>query len=291
MGLFSGVSQLFFNIGIMSWDVLLTLLNLVRKKRRIGHVTPKGHPGYGGHWPEFRPPQETDSRCSCPALNAMANHGIISRTGRGISFVELNHHLRATYNFSPTFCSFVPHFAARMLKKSYSNDTFDLEEIDLHNGIEHDASLIRLDAAFEPDQSKKHLPFIEEVLTAATGKDKNGNDVITPKDLCKMLSKRRAVARVVNKEFSLSLFHKIFGSTNASTLVTIFGGRVDDLRSFLLDERIPEGWESRVRQPYGMTLMNFNKTILGVEFGVCENDWMEIAREGTERHASGTTPD
>ena len=30
-----------------------------------------------------------------------------------------------------------------MLKKDYSKDTFDLEELDLHNGIEHDASLVR----------------------------------------------------------------------------------------------------------------------------------------------------
>ncbi|KAG1722647.1 Chloroperoxidase, partial [Suillus paluster] len=255
-------------------------------QRRIGHVTPEGHPGYGGHWPEFRFPQETDSRCACPALNAMANHGIISRTGRGISFIELNHHLRATYNFSPTFCSFVPHFAARMLKRSYSKDTFNLEEIDLHNGIEHDASLLRLDTAFEPDQSKKHVPFIKELLAAATGKDKNGDDVITPKDFSKMLGKRRAVARAVNKEFSLSLFHKIFGSTNASTLVTAFGGRVDDLHSFLLDERIPEGWESRVRQPYGMTMMNLNRTILRIEFGVHEKDWAEAAREAAEGHSA-----
>lgn len=30
-----------------------------------------------------------------------------------------------------------------MLNKDYSKDTFDLEEINLHNGIEHDASLTR----------------------------------------------------------------------------------------------------------------------------------------------------
>jgi hypothetical protein len=82
------------------------------------------------------------SHCSlCVILVRYA--GIISHNGRGISFVELNHHIRATYNFSPTFCSFVPHFAARMLKKNYSKDTFDLQELDLHNGIEHDASLVR----------------------------------------------------------------------------------------------------------------------------------------------------
>ena len=30
-----------------------------------------------------------------------------------------------------------------MLNKSYSKDTFDLEQLSLHNGIEHDASLTR----------------------------------------------------------------------------------------------------------------------------------------------------
>ncbi|KAG2346941.1 Cloroperoxidase [Suillus weaverae] len=288
MGFFSGLSRCFFDVGIMSWDVLLTLSNLVRRKLPIGHVIAGGHPGYGGHWPEFIPPQVTDSRCSCPAFNAMANHGIISRSGRGLSFVELNNHIQKTYNFSPSFCSFALHFLARMLKRNYSGDKFDLEELDLHNGIEHDASLLRLDAAFQPDQSIKHVPFIEELLAAATGKDKDGNDVITTKDSSRMLGKRRAVARAVNKEFSLSFFHKIFGSANASTLVTIFGGRVDDLRSFLLHERIPESWEPRVRQPHGMTIINFNKTILIVEVGVREKDWAQAAREAAESHGTIT---
>lgn len=34
-----------------------------------------------------------------------------------------------------------------MLGKDYAKDTFDLKDLDLHNGIEHDASLTR---AFEP---------------------------------------------------------------------------------------------------------------------------------------------
>jgi hypothetical protein len=284
MGFFSSVSHFFFDAGILSWDILLTLLNLVRRKRRVGNVTPEGHPGYGGLWPEFKPPQEGDSRCSCPALNAMANHGIISRSGRDISFVDLNHRIRATYNFGPSFCSYVPHFAARMLKKSYSKDTFDLAELDLHNGIEHDASLFRLDTALEPNQSMKHIPFIEELLAAPTGKDKNGNVVLTTKDLSRILGKRRAVARAVNKDFTLSFFHKIFGSSNSSTLLTIFGGRVDDLRSIVLHERIPDGWESRVREPYGLTMTHFNKTVLTVELGVREKDWAEVAQEAARHH-------
>lgn len=60
---------------VLVLDVVLSLLNLVRFKRPVGRVTPEGCPGYGGYWPEYRPAREGDSRCSCPALNAMANHG------------------------------------------------------------------------------------------------------------------------------------------------------------------------------------------------------------------------
>lgn len=70
--------------------------------------------------------------------------GILSRSGRGIKFTELTDQIRTTYNFAPSFCSFVPHYAARLLNKNYSEDTFDLQDLDLHNGIEHDASLTRM---------------------------------------------------------------------------------------------------------------------------------------------------
>jgi hypothetical protein len=62
---------------------------------------------------------------------------------------------------------------------------------------------------------------------------------------------------------------------------------VDDLRDILLHERIPEGWESRIRQRHGLTLMTFNMTILAVEFGVREKDWAEVAQE--EAGQSGAT--
>ena len=71
--------------------------------------------------------------------------GILPRDGKNISFPELTSTVRATYNFSPTFCFYVSNFAARMLNKSYGKDRVDLADIDLHSdiGIEHDASLTR----------------------------------------------------------------------------------------------------------------------------------------------------
>lgn len=155
--------KIFHDIAFFTWDVSLSVINLVTPNRREGHVTPKGHLGFEGHWPEFVPPAEGDSRCSCPALNAMANHGesslvlhitlqgflivhllgILPHDGKNIQFKEMGRLIRATYNFSPSFCYFVPNFAAKMLKKDYNKGTFDLQELDLHNGIEHDASLCR----------------------------------------------------------------------------------------------------------------------------------------------------
>jgi hypothetical protein len=70
-----------------------------------------------------------------------------------------------------------------------------------------------LDTALQPDQSVKHVPFLEEMLALSTVKDKHGNAILTTKDFAKISGKRRAVARAVNKEFSLALSHKIFAST------------------------------------------------------------------------------
>lgn len=56
-------------------------------------------------------------------------------------------------------------------------------------------------------------------------------------------------------------------------MLTVFGGRVDDLRVILSEERLPEGWEPRVRKPYGLTMLTLNAVALPIEFGVREADW------------------
>jgi hypothetical protein len=164
MALFSKISNFFLTIYILSWDALLSVLNFILPNKKIGHIVPPGHPGEGGKWGEYIAPKEGDSRCSCPAMNAMANHGksiklcplcgviftrvngitgILPRDGKNISFKEMSRTVHATYNFAPTFSLYVPNFIAGILGKSYSKDTLDLAEIDKHNGIEHDASLTR----------------------------------------------------------------------------------------------------------------------------------------------------
>lgn len=120
-----------------------------------------------------------------------------------------------------------------MLGKDYAKDTFDLKELDLHNGIEHDASLTRTfgpaitpldeaftfvtftgqDVALELDQGKPHVPFIEELLAEATGKDEEGRAILTIEDMSRYSTKRRVEARETNPKFTLEKIHKTFGST------------------------------------------------------------------------------
>jgi hypothetical protein len=57
---------------------------------------------------------------------------------------------------------------------------------------------------------------------------------------------------------------------SASTLLAIYGGRIDELESILVEERIPEGWEPRWRARKGLTIAQFNSYVFRVESGVDE---------------------
>ena len=51
-------------------------------------------------------------------------------------------------------------------------------------------------------------------------------------------------------------------------MLTIFGGRVDDLEPMLKEERFAENWEPRILSRFGLTMAKFNGTVLPVERGV-----------------------
>ncbi|KZP13757.1 Cloroperoxidase [Athelia psychrophila] len=254
MGILDSLVNLLVTIYVFSLDGLLVIGNLLLPNRAPGMVVPEGHPGFGGKWPEYIPPKEGDSRSSCPGINAMANHGIIARDGRNISFVELTRTVQATYNFAPTFSFFLPNYAARFMHRSYSTGTFDLHELDKHNEIEHDASLMREDAYLEPDQSKIAPPLVEDLLARASGP----SGELTAKDIADAMSQRIADCDAENPEFTTNVLHRLFGAGNASMMMSLFGGSVPDLRALLLEERFLDGWLPTDASRYGLTLGAFN---------------------------------
>ncbi|KZT63476.1 chloroperoxidase-like protein [Daedalea quercina L-15889] len=266
VALIYGIANVILPIRLLIWDLALTLYNSLTPLLPEDRVVPEGRPGENGLWPQYIPPKDTDSRSCCPMLNAMANHGILPRDGRNITFRDLNTKVRETYNFAPTFCFFVPHYAADMLGRNYWTDKFDLSDISAHNCIEHDGSLCRVDTFHNPDQSQPAPHLIKELLESASGP----SGELTTSDLSRMLGKRRAQSRRTNGQYSQGLIHKLFGASNGSTLLTICGGRVKDLYPMLLEERIPDGWQPRIRHPGGLTMTTFQFTVAKVELGVKE---------------------
>jgi hypothetical protein len=300
-GTFSRLFRAVFVVGLMCWDFSLAIYNLLTFKRKFGKVTPKGYPGEGGVWPAYIPPREGDSRCSCPGLNTMANHGLIPRDGRNISFKEVNGQLYTVYNFAPSFSLYTTRFLAQVLGRSPSSGHFDLSDLDVHNGIEHDASLVRRDTFHQFHQGLPDGELVAALLKSATGPplkwdaqpasqgdlpsnespyfnvaaqvskattDFDMNRSLTPVDLTRRLSERRRESKATNGQFSQDTGHKIFGSSNACTLVTIFGGHLRDIHTFLTEERLPEGWESRVRERKGLTIFALNRISMPVELSI-----------------------
>jgi len=79
-------------------------------------------------------------------------------------------------------------------------------------------------------------------------------------------------------------------TSSASTLLTIFGGRVKDLETILLEERLPEGWESRIKHRFGLTLAQISlSTSLWVEYGIDEKKYIqEKAKVAAQAKAAAT---
>ncbi|KAJ7699308.1 Chloroperoxidase, partial [Mycena rosella] len=243
--------KVFENIHIFTDDLFLALFNLCTPKLKVGSVVPHGSPGSGGKWLDFVPPGPGDSRSPCPALNALANHGVLPHDGRNIKFTELAHVARTSFNFAPTFCRFVPSLMADLLHKNYNKAWQD--------------------TAFDPDQDKPYIPFITELLGCATGTAEDGTPMLTAADLSRYSGKRRSESRANNPDFTpLDLSHRLAASANTAGFLMIFGGRVADLELFLKEERIPKGWETKMRSRMGLTFLEFNRTILKVERGIKE---------------------
>jgi hypothetical protein len=74
-------------------------------------------------------------------------------------------------------------------------------------------------------------------------------------------------------------------------LLTIFGGRLKDIESILVEERIPDGWESRILQPYGLTMAAFNRTVLPLEFSINEDKYRATLAAETSTAQVSANPD
>ncbi|RQM06383.1 hypothetical protein DH86_00001194, partial [Scytalidium sp. 3C] len=222
-------------------DLYYSIGNLFLRSRPVGKVVSQGCPGYRGQWPEYSPPNPgRDSRSPCPGLNALANHGILPHDGRRINYIQLSHAIQHAYNLSP---SLGDQLTASALQLDQGRGWIDLQDLNAMNKL--------VDKYLAHTSDGKHLSL--EDITYYSGL-------------------RRAECRSTNGQYSLkwSFLHEFFGSGNGALMYSIFGGNVNDMRCWLTEERLPEGWEPKNREALGHTILQAQITSLAIEFNINE---------------------
>jgi hypothetical protein len=118
--------------------LLLPILQLLWLNHAV-HASPE--------FPDWTPPNNGDVRSPCPLLNSLANHNIIPHDGRNLTIPLLIAVLNETLNISPEITTFFG-TAGLALAPDPSLGHFQLDDLNKHNAIEHDASLSRADFHF-----------------------------------------------------------------------------------------------------------------------------------------------
>ncbi|KAJ3393418.1 hypothetical protein HDU84_001908 [Entophlyctis sp. JEL0112] len=198
------------------------------------------------------------SRSPCPALNTLANHGILPNSGRGITAKMLQQGFMY-YGFEEQDARLLS--ADFIIRYGSSNATgilsFDLDASNIHGqgltktiAIEHDASLTREDAYFG-DAVTISLSKVNRFLSAA-----NRDGILDTSAVASALQREAMLSYLQNPTFldNFDLAAEFSALHNTGFILMIFGGNqslsdlsnlkctVDAARSFLLYESIPEDW-------------------------------------------------
>jgi len=110
---------------------------------------------------------EGDARSPCPALNTLANHGVLPRNGRSITPNMLTTSIQTVYNIDATFGWLLGHSTIPLVA-NLSATSINLDDLNLHDAIEHDASLSRNDFA-NGDNHSLQPNLLEAMLNDAPG--------------------------------------------------------------------------------------------------------------------------
>jgi len=194
---------------------------------------------------EFIPACDTDSRSPCPALNALANHGILPRDGRNISAFQLMGAIRKHYHLSLPMAFVLSFFGTLLCGRWFK---VDLQDFARHDCIEHDGSLTRRNAMpgdlYAPVDVDKDL--LDDLLNVT--KDP---DVLSFDDLVVVRARRNQTLTR-----PLAGFHNAIALGEVALTAETLRDRNGDvpkqfIREWFGDQKLPDGW-SRPATPIGL---------------------------------------
>lgn len=214
---------------------------------------PPGAPLLSGANHPYQTPSENEQRSPCPALNTLANHGFLDRSGQGIPITEIAQYAELVFGLNETVVRGIAEFSiAQGIPSKPANDgtpTINLFDLYQHNVIEHDASMVRRDEYFEPVAQ-----FNPDLFQRLVARSKNG--LLTRQDLADWRVERIRDSKQTNPMVNFSLRDSLtFQIAEEVVFLGLLGGdptldtaRTDFLESFLDPNRIPDGFISRQEQ-------------------------------------------
>ena len=105
-----------------------------------GFAWPSSSHSEPAHYHGWAPAGPNDVRAPCPMLNTLANHGYLPHSGKAITENDTVNALYTALNINQTLGEFL--FSAALTTNPAPNaTTFDLDDLDRHDILEHDASL------------------------------------------------------------------------------------------------------------------------------------------------------
>ncbi|KAF8145786.1 Chloroperoxidase, partial [Mycena galopus ATCC 62051] len=235
----------------------------------------------------FIPAGTSDKRSPCPALNALANHGYLSRQGSQIKFTQLLHAVKFVYNLSLplalllTLAGFLtcakfsmnsstPETQSSSIppKKRYLHPrgcrwrlsvswTLSLSDLSAQgwNKIAHDASLVHASGipSHAPDPA-----LLSNLLSAASASQDAG---LTLNGLAAVHALRER-----SLPHRLSSLHEQIALGECALAWLVMGNPrtgvidLDTLAQWFGEERLPNGWWDRMRPVKSVGLIQSRKT-------------------------------
>ncbi|KAJ7237416.1 Cloroperoxidase [Mycena rebaudengoi] len=188
------------------------------------------------------PPKATDVRSPCPGLNTLANHGFLPRSGKKITIPMMLDAADKGFNMAAETI-----LAASKFGMLCGNDvlTLDLDALNLHNLIEHDASLTRGDAALGPN-----LRF-NETIFKTLAEANPGVDYYNATSAGQVQQKRLAISLATNPNITNTHKEAFIRSRESAFYLSIMGDPLTGVapkkyvQTFFREERLPiaEGWK------------------------------------------------
>lgn len=198
------------------------------------------------------------SRAPCPALNTLANHGILPQDGKNISVVAMSRAMRDGYHLTWPLAIFLTIWGWVLIRRWGS---LNLEDLAIHNGIEHNASLAHEDASEETSPSYAPIGVNVEMLGELLKGSEDGK-VFTAVDIARARVRREAT---YTQPGAIDAVHQEIGRGEMAIALQLFGdGKgipLEDLRVWFQEERFPDSWTGKGKRVGLLATIRVSKII------------------------------